>query len=246
MASTALTIESLAAAGAEIIEIGVPFSDPIADGPVIAEAMKGAIEHGATPPALFAMLAEVRPKVDAALILMVSASIVERIGRAEFISKAKAAGADGLIVPDLDLDEAPDLAERCGRAGLDLTLLVAPATGRARLERIASLSRGFIYLLSRQGVTGAAASHGASESGGSSMTVADDDLARRVAEVRHVSRLPIACGFGISSAIDVKRVTKVCEGAIVGSALVRAMAEAKSPEDAAARATALYRSLRGA
>lgn len=230
--ATAAVVEALDSAGARLIEIGIPFSDPIADGPVISEAMRRAIERGTTPKQVFSMVSNLRSRVDAAIVFMVSISIIERIGRHSFVRQAAEAGADGLIVPDLDFEESSALQEICRSHGLVLPLLVAPATGPARRAAIASASSGFIYLLARAGVTGATA--GVSSS---------DELAARVQALRECTSLPIACGFGISSREQVRTVTASADAAIVGSAFVRAIESARSPLEAARLAAALHRSL---
>jgi len=241
LAATAAILPALAAGGARIIEIGVPFSDPIADGPVISEAMRRALDAGATPARLFESIGAIRSSIDAALVFMVSISIVERMGRTSFIDAAKQAGIDGLVIPDLDLDEAPAVAALCRERGLTLTMLVAPATGGDRARRIVDASSGFIYLLARQGVTGA----GIANSDGKAHETGAPDLARRVQELRAASELPIACGFGIASAAQVTQVLQHADAAIVGSALVRALDACNSPEKAAAAATAFMRDLSG-
>lgn len=228
---------ALSVAGAAVIEIGVPFSDPIADGPVISEAMRHAIEGGTTPSRLFDEIARVRSSVSAAIVLMVSTSIVERVGRERFLRSARAAGVDGVIVPDLDLDEAPDLSATCRELGLSLSMLVAPSSSPDRCRRIIESCSGFVYLLARQGVTGTGSEH---SSGSRS------ELSRRVADLRSITKLPIACGFGISTPEQVAEVMKSADAAIVGSAFVRVMSESLDSGAAARAASALLTRLSGA
>lgn len=241
--ATGAVIEALVREGAPVIEIGVPFSDPIADGPVISEAMREAIEHGVTPRSIFEWLPEVRKRIDAGIVLMVSASIVVRMGRDAFLDAAVKAGVDGLVVPDDDLDEAPQLAESCRSRGLVLSMLVAPATGPDRLRRIVACSSGFVYLLARQGVTGDAGMKGPSVPSSKAGEDAVQELARRVRDLRAITPLPIACGFGISTPDQVAAVTAHADAAIVGSAFVRAISGASSADDAARRAEALMKQL---
>ena len=236
--ATIALLPELARAGAAIMEIGIPFSDPIADGPVISEAMRSALDHGTTPAKLFEAIASVRSTVDAAIVFMVSVSIVERMGRGPFIEAARKAGADGLVIPDLDLDEAPAVAEICRSSGISLSMLVAPATGADRMRRIVACSSGFIYLLARQGVTGSDSARAVDREGERREQPAAADLGRRVRELRSISDLPIACGFGISTASQVATVTAHADAAIVGSALVRAMDEPLSVITSAANAKA--------
>lgn len=240
-AASEAMLRALAEAGAKVIEIGVPFSDPIADGPVIAQAMKEAIDRGATPALIFDMVRAVRASIDAGIVLMVSVSIVERMGRANFVEQARSAGVDGLIVPDLDLEEAPSLSEQCRAAGLALTLLAAPASGRERLQRLAEISQGFLYLLARQGVTGDAGIGKATASGAAA--TGDGDLEKRVAELRSLTGLPIACGFGVATAEQVSAITRHADAAIVGSAFVRRVGSDASRQQAAAAASEFYREL---
>lgn len=236
--ATGAVLTALAAEGAPVIEIGVPFSDPIADGPTISEAMCRAIEGGVTPGALLRSMAPVIRTIESAVILMVSTSIVERIGREAFVRQAAEAGVAGVILPDLDLDEAEAVGAICSSHGLTLSLLAAPATGPERLRAIAALSTGFIYLLARQGVTGDASSRVAE---GVSTEVAE--LERRARELRALTTLPIICGFGISTAAQVATVAPFVDGIVVGSAFVRAIDAAASPRQAAECAVRLLHEL---
>lgn len=252
LAATAEALVALSQAGARVLEIGIPFSDPIADGPIISEAMRRAIEQGVTPRTVFEMVARERSRVESAIVFMVSVSIVERIGRERFVREAADSGADGLIVPDLDLDDAEPLRELCRSRGMALPMLVAPATSPQRQRRIVEACDGFIYLLARAGVTGTipnsngretspsmttpksnAAGEGTAPAASTPEAGAEAELGRRVASLRAMSSLPIACGFGISRREQVAAVTRHADAVIVGSAFVRAMEGAKSPEAAA-------------
>jgi tryptophan synthase alpha chain len=219
---TARVIPALEEAGASVIEIGFPFSDPIADGPVIAASMHEALLAGATPRTLFDVVARVRPRTALGLVAMVSMSIVERMGAESFLTGAAAAGFDGLIVPDVDLAIAPDLRRMADAAGLTLTMLIAPTTEPSRARAIARLCTGFIYVLARIGVTG--------ERG----TIDQARLERAIAVIRAESTLPVAAGFGIATAEQVAAVSRIADAAIIGSALVRRMGEAADPVAAAA------------
>ena len=222
---TARLLPALARAGARAIEIGFPFSDPIADGPIIAQSMSEALRIGTTPARIFEMVRSVRASTPAALLAMVSCSIVQRMGGETFVEQAAGAGFDGLIVPDIDLSDARQLADRCRERGLAFTVLVAPTSPPERLRRIAELCSGFLYVLARVGITG---ERGAIPS----------DLAQRIAVLRGITDLPLAVGFGISDAAQVRAVLEVADAAIVGSALVRRMSEAHAQgRDAVAAAT---------
>lgn len=221
--STRALLPRLSALGVPVIEVGIPFSDPIADGPVIAESMHEALVAGCTPAGVFAAVRSVRPEVESALVAMVSVSIVDRHGAGRFAREAADAGFDGLIVPDIDLEEAPALRAACDAAGITCTLLVSPTSGKERIARIASLCSGFVYALARVGITGERSD--APEIGG------------LLARIRGTTDLPVAAGFGISTREHVGAVLQHADGAIVGSAIVRRMREAitagRSPEDAA-------------
>ncbi|MHC5025469.1 MAG: tryptophan synthase subunit alpha [Planctomycetota bacterium] len=221
LATTAAVLPALQSAGASIVEVGIPFSDPIADGPVIAAAMHEVLESGVTLDDVFATVARVRPTVDLGIVAMVSHSIVHRTGAEAFTASAAAAGFDGLIVPDLDLDTADGLRALTDAAGLTLSPLVAPTTEGPRLERIVGLATGFVYVLARAGITGESTDL--------------PDVAGRVEALRAMTDLPLAVGFGISTAEHVRHVTRSADAAIVGSALVRRMS---GPGDAVAEAGA--------
>ena len=208
-------LKAMDGAGADIIEIGFPFSDPIADGPVIAAAMHEALQNKVTPGKILESISAVRPHINAGLVAMLSVSIADRLGRASFLDRAKAAGLDGVILPDLDPEEAPEVANLCDQRELALGLLVGPTTTGPRLATILSSCRGFVYLLARAGITG--------ESDQA------PEVEARVAELRSLTQLPVACGFGIGSASQVEAVTKHADAAIVGSALVRRLQDAADP-----------------
>ncbi len=219
--ATEAVIPALHGAGAPIIEIGIPFSDPIADGPVIAAAMYRALERGVTPRAVLDMVRRLRPTTDAAIVAMVSDSIVFRLGGERFVAMLAEAGFDGLIVPDLDSDAAASIAAACDRHDLSFTQLIAPTTPLHRLRTLAQQSSGFLYVLARAGLTG---ERGEGPSG----------LAERIAAIRNETDLPLAVGFGISTADQVETVTSLADAAIVGSALVRRLADAADPAAEAA------------
>ena len=213
-------LQALDRSGASIIEVGLPFTDPIADGPVIQAAMQRALERGVTVASVFEAVADARPTVEAGLVAMLSYSIVHRLGEAAFVRRAADAGFDGLIVPDLPLEASEPLRDAAAAAGLTLSLLVAPGTPLERAAALAKASSGFLYVLSRAGITGARSELPAG-------------LEARVTGLREVTDLPLAVGFGISTAEQVSAVTAVSESggaaadaAIVGSALVRKLHEA--------------------
>jgi tryptophan synthase alpha chain len=214
------TLLAMQAAGASIVEVGIPFSDPVADGPVIASAMHDALQRGTTPRSVLAEVAEVRDRLSIGLVAMVTVSIVHRLGGPEGFSRdAAAAGFDGLIVPDCPLEESDEIRSAAARHGLSCSLLIAPTSSDERAGQIASASTGFAYLVARTGITG------------ESTTI--PDIGGRVAAIREVSSIPIACGFGVSTAEHVAAITSHADAAIVGSALVRRMGEGNDPIGAA-------------
>lgn len=229
--ATAQALPALQAAGASIVEIGIPFSDPIADGPVIAAAMHVALQRGSTPQSVFDEVRSVRDQVSIGLVAMVSVSIVHRMGGpAEFVAKAADAGFDGFIFPDAPLEESGVLLSTCRERGVSASLLISPSTPFTRAKEIVAASSGFVYLLARAGITGERSE--APEVGG------------RVNKLREVTELPIAVGFGISNAGHVLSVTETADAAIVGSALVRRMSEAdEQGRDPVAEASNFVREL---
>lgn len=237
-AVTASLLE-LERAGASVVEIGIPFSDPIADGPVIAAAMHEAISAGCTPASVAAEVKAARAAgCKVGIVAMVSVSIVWRIGPEAYFRQLADAGFDGIILPDLTAEESTPWRQAAAAVGLTTTLLVAPTTSAQRASEIARACTGFVYVLTRTGITGAA-----SPDGGQLAAAA---VADRVRQLRQVTDLPLACGFGISTPEQVQQVVVDggADAAIVGSALVKRMAEAaKAGKDPAAAAGAFCREL---
>lgn len=217
--TTEAAIIAMDDAGAAIIEIGIPFSDPIADGPVIAAAMHQALLAGITPTDAIAVVSRIREKVSAGLIAMVSDSIVRQSGGFIFIDLLAEAGFDGIIIPDIDDHDAEDMSAYCKGCGLTFTMLISPTTPKGRIAWLSSISTGFLYILARVGLTGE--------------QTAPPDISARIEEIRTVTDLPLAVGFGISTREHVLSVTKSADAAIVGSALVGRMSSAEDPVTAA-------------
>lgn len=195
------------------VEVGIPFSDPIADGPVIQASFATALERGFRLDELFEALGQARGAIAVPLLAMVSYSIVYRRDPQQFVARARAAGFDGLIVPDLAFEEAENLVQISKAAECPLVLMVAPTTADDRRARIAALSEPFIYYQSLAGVTG-------------ERTTLPADLTQHVHELRQAAQKPVCVGFGIATAAHVRTVCSVADGAIVGSAIVRQMNEA--------------------
>lgn len=213
-------IPALEKAGASAVEIGFPFSDPIADGPVIAAAMHEALQNGITPQKIFEQVRTLRDSCRLALIAMVSVSIITRMGTENFMHRAAGAGFDGIIIPDLTVEQSAPFREAADKEGLSFVLLISPTTPDDRAVQIARSCTGFCYLLARTGITGERKEA--------------PEIAERVAVIRQGCAIPIACGFGISTADHVQAVTRHADAAIVGSALVRRLAEAGENAPAAA------------
>lgn len=209
--TTGELLPALERAGASICELGIPFSDPIADGPVIQASMTHALSQHIRTSQILEMVARQRAKVGIGIVAMVSYTIVHRHNPATFIRDAKAAGVDGFIVPDLLLEESQGLRDAVAAEGMICSFLIAPTTPIERAQRIAQASSGFVYLLSRAGITG-------------ETTALPPDLPDRVRRLRDVTDLPIAVGFGVSNADQVRQVVSVADAAIVGSAIMRRIA----------------------
>jgi tryptophan synthase alpha chain len=206
-------LPAMQSAGASIVEIGFPYSDPIADGPTIAAAMHTALEKGITPQKIFDQVKSLRDELTIGLVAMVSVSIVVAMGGPDaFAKQASDAGFDGVIFPDLPLSETQAYREACKAHNLTMTLLISPTSPTERAIEIAKASTGFAYLLARAGVTGERADV--------------PDISDRVRSIRKKCTIPIACGFGISTPDQVAQVVEHADGAIVGSALVRRLINA--------------------
>lgn len=212
-ATSVAVIEAADRAGASLCELGVPYSDPIADGPVIQASYTRALGAGVTLDGVFDVAREAAARVRMPVLAMGSYALIFRRGIGRFVADARAAGLAGLVVPDLPLEEADELDLACREAGLALVRLVTPTTPPARAEAIARASTGFLYCVSVAGVTGA-------------RTALPDGLRERVAWLATKTSVPIVVGFGIAAPEQVRAVAEVADGVIVGSALVRRIAAA--------------------
>ncbi|MEM8756274.1 MAG: tryptophan synthase subunit alpha [Planctomycetota bacterium] len=197
--------------GGHIAEVGIPFSDPIADGPVIASAMHTALQAGVTPDAVFDDIARVRDRLSMGVVCMVSASIVARDGDIDaFIRRAVERGVDGFIFPDITLEESAPYRTAAANAGATCSLLIAPTTPDERAAAIANACTGFAYLIARKGITGT--------------SDAMPDIGGRVGALRRATETPIAAGFGIAEPEHIRAVLEHADAAIVGSAIVGKLA----------------------
>jgi tryptophan synthase alpha chain len=226
--ATATILRALEDRGAaDLVELGVPYSDPIADGPVIQASYQRSLAAGVTPQGILKMVAGLRAGgFTLPVCLMTSYALVYRPGVEDFVRQAAAAGVDGLIVPDLPADEAGPLAQALAARDMAHILLVAPTTSAARRKAIVTSATGFIYCISVAGITG-------------ERTQLPKELASYVLGVKKAARVPVCVGFGISRPEHVAAVAKVADGVIVGSAVVRCIADhAGRPADQAAQAVA--------
>jgi len=208
---TAAVLRELVRRGASLCEVGIPYSDPIADGPVIQASYTRALERRASLSQILEMLASVTVNLGAPVVTMVSFAIVYRRGPERYLQAAKEAGVAGLIVPDLPIDEAEALAKLCSEVDLSLIQLVTPTTPRERAVRIAETSTGFLYYVSVAGITG-------------ERREVPPELRENVLWLREQTELPICIGFGISRPEHVRALAPVADGLIVGSAIVRRIA----------------------
>ncbi len=205
--TTERLIPAMAKAGADIIEIGIPFSDPVAEGPVIQRADERALKSGVTLEKLFEMVKRVREKMDIPLLFMTYANPVFYYGKDSFMQMCKTCGIDGVILPDLPFEEKDELQSACTENGITLISMIAP-TSKSRIPRIAKDAEGFLYCVSSLGVTGVREKF-------------SDELSEMIDSVRSVSGIPCAVGFGISKPEQARSVAKAADGVIIGSAIVK-------------------------
>ncbi|MDX1578228.1 MAG: tryptophan synthase subunit alpha [Gemmatimonadota bacterium] len=204
-------LRALADAGADVIELGIPFSDPLADGPTIQRASWRALEQGVTVASALDQLEEISDDLPP-VVLFSYLNPILHMGVETFLEQAEEAGAAGLLVTDLPVGSHPELEGRLAAGSLDLIPLAAPTTSRARLEAIVGQASGFLYYISRLGVTGA-------------RKELDASLPDKVGELRSAVRLPVAVGFGISTPEQASAVARMADGVVVGSALIAALEE---------------------
>jgi tryptophan synthase alpha chain len=228
--ATRRLIVELTGAGATVIELGVPFSDPVADGPTIQRASERALRNGVGLPDVLAMLADARRETDVPVILFSYFNPMLRLGVERLATEARRAGFDGILATDLIPEESAEFNATLARHGLDQIYLVAPTTSDARLKMIAGRASGFIYAVSRAGVTGAREELSA-------------EAERLVKRVRAVSDLPVAVGFGISTREQVADVWRYADAAVVGSSIVAEIENNAGSPDLVAHVGEFARSL---
>jgi len=223
-------VAALVRGGADLIELGVPFSDPIADGPVIQRGSERALAAGTKLATVLEIAAAIRKTSEVPLLLFTYMNPVLRYGLTTLARDAAAQGIDGCLMTDLSVEEAEPYVAAMRTAGLDTVFLAAPTSTQRRLELVAKYSTGFVYLVSRTGVTGERAS-------------VPDSVAPLVSAMRKVTDLPLAVGFGISKAEQVRQVGSIADGVAVGTAVVRTVGENASSPDLAAKIESLARDL---
>jgi tryptophan synthase alpha chain len=231
--ATRQIVLAAAEAGADIIELGVPFSDPLADGPTIQRASERSLRGGTTLAGVLDLVASIRRESQVPLVLFSYYNPVLQMGLENFAARASAAGADGALITDLTPEEAGDYRAALRANGMDTIFLAAPTTTDERFTRIAEATTGFLYLISRTGVTGA-------------REAMPEDLPALVRRARHATKLPLAIGFGISLPGHVSILGGLADAAVVGSALVEEIERAASPAAAASAVAARIRSLKQA
>lgn len=225
-------MHALVAGGADVIELGVPFSDPMADGPVIQRASERALAQGVTLSQVIDFVKEFRKSNQATpVVLMGYANPIEAMGAEKFGDTAKAAGVDGVLVVDYPPEEAQALVKLLDARGLDTIFLLSPTTRDARLAQVGKLGRGYLYYVSLKGVTGAG-------------NIDTAEVARRVSHIKQFTQLPVGVGFGIRDAASAKAVAQVADAVVIGSRLVQEIIDAGN--DAPVRLQALLSGIRTA
>ncbi|HOJ62412.1 MAG TPA: tryptophan synthase subunit alpha [bacterium] len=212
LGTTGKIVKSLSGIGVDLIELGMPFSDPLADGPVIQRAGERALRQGVTLKKLLGLVEELRLDLNTPLIIMTYYNLFFSYGLETFARDAVQAGVDGVIVPDLPVEEAADFQQALDREGLALVYLVAPTSTEDRVRAIAAQARGFIYYVSRTGVTGEQRDIAA-------------DLAENLRRLREFTPLPVAVGFGVSTPEQAAEIARHADGVVIGSAVVRLIEE---------------------
>lgn len=228
--TTKKAVEAAVANGADLIELGIPFSDPTAEGPVIQGANLRALRNGITTDDIFEFVAELRKTVSVPMVFMTYANVVFSYGAEKFMSKCQQTGMDGIILPDLPFEEKEEFAPVCRKYGVDLISLIAP-TSENRIAMIAKEAEGFLYIVSSLGVTG-------------TRSEINTDLEKMVSLVRESTDTPCAIGFGISTPEQAKKMASISDGAIVGSAIIKLLE--KYGEDAPEHIGEYVRSMKDA
>jgi tryptophan synthase alpha chain len=229
---TVALMHALAQSGADVIELGVPFSDPMADGPVIQRSSERALKHGVGLDDVLGMVAEFRGKdARTQVVLMGYANPVETMGADAFVQRAQQAGVDGVIVVDYPPEECSEFAQQVRSRGMDLIFLLSPTSTDERVKQVSALANGYIYYVSLKGITGA--------------TLDTADVIRNVERIRRHTRLPIGVGFGIKDGATARAICEFADAAIIGSRIIQEMENA-GPSQATGKVAAFVRGVREA
>ena len=218
LAETEKIVLEIAKAGADFIELGVPFSDPVADGPTIQKAAQRALQEGVTLSLILERVANLRKKTKIPILLMTYLNPILALGLELFFKEARRVGVDGVIIPDLPLEESKACLSLSRRYRTDLIFLVAPTTPLERVEKIASVASGFIYYVSLTGITGAAIKQIAA-------------VTERISKIKSLVKIPVVAGFGISTCEEAKEISRVADGVVVGSLFVKTIETAGEEVD---------------
>jgi tryptophan synthase alpha chain len=218
LGSTEKIVRALSGVGVDVIELGMPFSDPLADGPVIQRAGQRALRQGVTLARVLDSVRNIREMVDTPIVIMTYYNLFLKHGLEKFARDAAQAGVDGLIIPDLPIEEAEAFYQALDREGLAMIFLIAPTSTDERIEKITKIAKGFVYYVSRTGITGEQ----------KSIAV---DLQENLARIRTFTDLPIAVGFGVSNAEQAKEISAHADGVVIGSAIVRLIEETHAMHD---------------
>ncbi len=233
MNATVDLVKSAEAGGADVIELGVPFSDPLADGPVIQESFHRAIGKGATLTGAISAVKTIRKSSEIPLVFMLVSTLVINHGTAKFMKEVSEAGLDGLILPDVPVDESEEFVPLAKKSGLDTIILAAPTSTPARIRRIVKKSSGFVYYINVTGVTGKS-------------SLNTKSVGASIARIKKITKLPVLSGFGISSPEKAGEMAKLSDGVIVGSQAIRVVRASKNNKDACKNLEKFVRSIRNA
>jgi tryptophan synthase alpha chain len=227
--STVPVMHALAKAGADVIELGVPFSDPMADGPVIQRSSERALKHGVSLRDVLAMVAEFRKAGgETPVVLMGYANPIERMGLDDFVRDAKAAGVDGVLIVDYPPEESADWLQALRGASIDPIFLLSPTSSDARIDLVSRVARGYIYYVSLKGVTGAT-------------NIDTHEVEAMIRRIRARTKVPVGVGFGIRDGATAQRVAGIADAVVIGSRIVQELAEAADPAARAAEVMAEFR-----
>ncbi|MFH0762688.1 MAG: tryptophan synthase subunit alpha [Candidatus Omnitrophota bacterium] len=217
--------------GVDIVELGVPFSDPMADGPIIQQASEAALKNKVNLQKILGLVRQARKQTQMPICLMSYYNPIYCFPQEKFVKLAAGAGVDGVIIPDLPPEEAGDFLKAANKSGLDIILFLAPTSSSKRIKLISKKAKGFIYYVSLTGVTGP-------------RQQLPDDIAAHIKAIKRVTNKPVCAGFGVSSRLQVKQINRVADGVIVGSAIIKKIRENAKRADLAARVSSFVLKLK--